>query len=173
MPAYDANGTGITRRNTATSITAPIRARQGRHVFLGGNDLPAHWAGARVFTIVETGFGLGLNFLATWQAWRDDPARPERLHFVSVEKHPCTREGLTEAHGRHPEFAPLAGTLQAAWPLAVPGLHRLQFENGGVTLTLAFADAADAVPKMRLAADAMLTWTASRLVAIPTCGRPP
>jgi tRNA U34 5-methylaminomethyl-2-thiouridine-forming methyltransferase MnmC len=31
---------------------------------------------ARRFVILETGFGLGLNFLATWQAWRAAPALP-------------------------------------------------------------------------------------------------
>jgi tRNA 5-methylaminomethyl-2-thiouridine biosynthesis bifunctional protein len=123
-------------------------------VFLGGNNLPARWSGARVFTIVETGFGLGVNFLATWDAWRSDPARPERLHFVSVEKHPFTREGLAGLHARYAEFAPLAAQLQSAWPLPLPGLHRLEFEGGRVTLTLAFADVADILPGLRLAADA-------------------
>ncbi len=151
----DANGTLFSPEYGDVYHSADSGPGQARHVFLGGNDLPARWAGARVFTIVETGFGLGLNFLATWQAWRDDPARPERLHFVSVEKHPFHARRIDQLHGRYREFAPLAGKLQAAWPLAVPGLHRLQFEDGGVTLSLAFADAADAVPKMRLAADAM------------------
>ena len=39
---------------------------QARHVFLAGNDLPARWAGRERFTVLETGFGLGNNFLATW-----------------------------------------------------------------------------------------------------------
>src|SRR5213078_4599049 len=58
---------------------------QARHVFLGGNSLPARWRDRSSFTIVETGFGIGLNFLAAWHAWRADPTRPARLHFVSIE----------------------------------------------------------------------------------------
>ena len=61
---------------------------QAEHVFLGGNGLPQRWAGRRRFVVLETGFGAGLNFLVTWRAWRRDPRRCERLHFVSVEKHP-------------------------------------------------------------------------------------
>src|SRR2546427_191519 len=61
---------------------------QARHVFLRGNGLPERWAGRERFVVFETGFGLGLNFLATWQAWRADASRPRRLHFVSIEKHP-------------------------------------------------------------------------------------
>src|ERR1700682_5669604 len=64
---------------------------QSRHLFLARNGLPGGRArrggGAdrARFVILETGFGLGLNFLATWQAWRADPLRCRRLHFVSIE----------------------------------------------------------------------------------------
>ena len=34
---------------------------QARHVFLAGNSLPERWRGRDSFTILETGFGLGLN----------------------------------------------------------------------------------------------------------------
>lgn len=63
---------------------------QARHVFLGGNGLPERWRGRERFTILENGFGTGLNFLATWAAWRADPDRPGRLHYLAVEKHPFT-----------------------------------------------------------------------------------
>lgn len=155
VPAFDANGTPYSPEYGDVYHSADSGQGQARHVFLGGNDLPPRWADARVFTVLETGFGMGLNFLATWAAWRADPARPERLHFVSVEKHPFTGEGLAALHARYPEFAPLAAQLQAAWPLPLPGLHRLHFEDGRVTLTLAFADAAEVLPKLRLAADAI------------------
>ncbi len=154
-PAFDAAGTPYSPEYRDVYHSADSGPGQARHVFLGGNALPERWAGARVFTIVETGFGLGLNFLATWQAWRADPARPERLHFVSIEKHPFAREGLATLHARYPELAPLAAELQAQWPLLVPGLHRLHFEGGRVTLTLALADVADVLPRLRLAADAI------------------
>jgi tRNA 5-methylaminomethyl-2-thiouridine biosynthesis bifunctional protein len=35
-------------------------------------------------------------------------------------------------------FRPLATQLLAAWPVLLPGLHRLEFENADLTLTLAF-----------------------------------
>ena len=154
VPAFDATGTPYSPEYGDIYHSADSGPGQARHVFLGGNGLPQRWAGARAFTIVETGFGLGLNFLETWHAWRADPARPQRLHFVSVEKHPFTREGLAELHGRYPGIEPLAAELQAAWPLPLPGLHRLHFEDGCVTLSLFLADVADALPKLRLGADA-------------------
>ncbi|OGA19225.1 MAG: hypothetical protein A3I63_10660 [Betaproteobacteria bacterium RIFCSPLOWO2_02_FULL_66_14] len=128
---------------------------QSRHVFLGGNGLPARWRGRPSFTVLETGFGLGLNFLTAWDAWRNDAARCERLHFVSVEKHPFSRRDLEAAHSRYPELAPLSARLHAAWPMLVPGVHRLEFEGGRVVLTLALADALRALRDLRLAADAV------------------
>jgi hypothetical protein len=77
VPAFDATGTPYSPEYSDVYHSADSGPGQARHVFLGGNDLPARWAGARVFTIVETGFGLGLNFLATWQAWRGDAARAD------------------------------------------------------------------------------------------------
>ena len=71
---------------------------QARHVFLGGNGLPGRWRGRPRFTVLETGFGLGNNFLATWDAWRGDARRCERLHYVAIEKHPLTRDDLARVH---------------------------------------------------------------------------
>ena len=127
---------------------------QARHVFLGGNGLPARWAGCERFVILETGFGLGLNFLVTWQAWRRDPVRCRRLHFVSVEKHPFSLEDLRTLHGRYPELEKEAAELHAHWPMLVQGGHRAELENGSVVLTLFFADI-KVLRDLRLAADAI------------------
>ncbi|MFO1301774.1 MAG: MnmC family methyltransferase [Burkholderiaceae bacterium] len=48
-----------------------------------------------------------------------------------------------------------AQRLLSQWPDALPGLHRLLFEDGAVTLTLCFGDALALVPKLRLGADAI------------------
>ncbi len=116
-------------------------AGQARHVFLGGNGLPRRWQGARRFAILETGFGLGNNFLATWAAWRDDPARCERLDYMAIELHPPQRADLARALADNGAEPALAGALLEAWPPAVPGIHRLAFEQGRVVLWLAFGDA--------------------------------
>lgn len=131
---------------------------QAHHVFLAGNELPGRWRGRERFVILETGFGFGLNFLATWQAWREDAQRCARLHFVSIEKHPFAAADLKSLHEVCPglaQLAPLAAQLQARWPLLVPGVHRLSFDDERVILTLAFGDVAHVLPQLRLAADAL------------------
>jgi len=127
---------------------------QARHVFLGGNDLPARWRDRGRFVILETGFGLGLNFLATWQTWRADTRRCRRLHFISIEKHPFTAPNLAVAQQAWPEFADLAATLRHYWPPLTPGIHRLHLDDNRVILTLVFADAASQLREVDAAVDA-------------------
>jgi tRNA 5-methylaminomethyl-2-thiouridine biosynthesis bifunctional protein len=125
---------------------------QVQHVFLAGNALPRRWAQRDRFVILETGFGFGLNFLATWRAWKDDPARPRRLHYVAVEKHPFPLADLRALHEAYPQVRDEAAALHAAWPVLVSGAHRLEF--GDVVLTLFFADIA-ILRDLRLVADAV------------------
>lgn len=153
--AFDSAGTPFSPAYADVYHSADSGPGQARHVFIAGNALPGRWRRARVFTILETGFGFGLNFLATWCEWRADPARPARLHFVSIEKHPFERDALAVLHARYGELAPLAQQLRSAWPPLVPGLHRLHFEDEQLTLTLAFGDVGDLLPRLRLYADAI------------------
>ncbi len=133
---------------------------QARHVFLRGNGLPERWRGRERFTILETGFGLGLNFLATWQAWRNDPARCRRLHYVSIERHPPVAADLARAHDMVAQdpvgpVAELAAELHRRWPPLTPNLHALELDDGRVQLLLGFGDVADLLPALRCAADAV------------------
>jgi len=152
-PAFAADGTPWSEAYGDVYHSADGGLAQARHVFLEGNGLPARWRGRRVFTVLETGFGLGLSFLATRQAWRDDPQRCERLLFVSVEKHPLEAPDLDFVLKRYEELK--SEELVARWPMLVPGMHRLEFEGGSVVLTLFFGDVADGLPQLSLAADAI------------------
>ena len=123
---------------------------QARHVFLKGCGLlrghpaaqdSAAWAHAPSWQLLETGFGLGLNFLATWHAWRADPERPRRLFYSSVEAWPPEPDHILRSAAPFPELLPLAQELAARWQGLLPGLHRLEFEEGRLQLTLAVGDA--------------------------------
>jgi tRNA U34 5-methylaminomethyl-2-thiouridine-forming methyltransferase MnmC len=130
---------------------------QAHYVFLQGNDLPRRWHQRKGFTVLETGFGMGINFLATWAAWRADPGRCDHLHFVSIEKHPFQAEDLRRAYEATVDdqsIAALTATLIAAWPKLEAGTHHLEFDEGRVTLTLVFADATVVLPTLDLRADA-------------------
>ncbi len=129
---------------------------QSVRVFLEGNGLPHRWRECDSFQILELGFGMGLNFLVAWEAWRRSE-RPQdaRLHFVSVEQHPFTREDLVRAWRPHAALAPFAQALSEAWPPLVPGIHTLEFEGGRVCLTLALGDVQALLPELSMAAQAV------------------
>jgi tRNA 5-methylaminomethyl-2-thiouridine biosynthesis bifunctional protein len=114
---------------------------QAKEVFLKGCGLPEAWAGQPQWTVLETGFGLGLNFLVTWAAWKADPQRPGRLHFVSTEAFPASAADVLRSAQTHPELIPFAEQLQAQLWGQLPGFHRLVFEGGRVLLTLCIGDA--------------------------------
>ena len=126
---------------------------QAAHVFLGGNRLPQRWQDRDAFTILETGFGLGNNFLATWAAWRADARRSARLRFVSIEKHPLRVADLRRAldGSQAPE---LAAQLCEAWPPLTPDLHLLPFDDGRVELLLVLGDAATRLRELVASVDA-------------------
>ena len=153
--AFDPGGTPFAPAYADVYHSTDSGLGQARHVFIAGNDLPGRWASARVFTILESGFGFGLNFLATWHEWLRDPARPERLHFVSIEKHPFERDVLRELHARYGTLSALAEQLRRVWPPLVSGLHRLHFEAERITLTLGFGDVVHVLPRLHVRADAI------------------
>ncbi|MEO8523836.1 MAG: FAD-dependent 5-carboxymethylaminomethyl-2-thiouridine(34) oxidoreductase MnmC [Caldimonas sp.] len=126
---------------------------QARQVFLGGNDLPSRWRGRERFVVLETGFGLGNNFLATWSAWQNDPERCGQLRFISIEARPLAR-GDMAAMPREGGLAPLATQLAAAWPALTCNLHRLSFDADRVQLLLAFGEVAAWLPQIVASVDA-------------------
>lgn len=137
---------------------------QARHVFLGGNGLPARWQRQTRFVILETGFGLGNNFLATWATWLADAERCDRLVFISIEKHPLTRDDLARVHAAVPDAQDPDAGLRAAlstrlieqWPPLTAGWHTRHFDEPlsadgrlqGVTLMLGLGDIAELLPSL-------------------------
>jgi tRNA 5-methylaminomethyl-2-thiouridine biosynthesis bifunctional protein len=153
--AWRSNGVPRSERFDDIYHTETGALAQARHVFLGGCGLPEAWIGQPQWLILETGFGLGLNFLTTWQAWRADANRPRMLHFVSVEAHPVGAEDLLRAAGAYPELRPLAEELIAQWHGLLPGFHRLAFDEGRVLLTLCIGDVQTMLRAQRFEADSI------------------
>lgn len=118
---------------------------QVQHVFIEGNRLADRWREQQRFSILETGFGFGLNFLATLRAWRADPVGPARLHYLAIERHPFCLADMEQLHARWPELAEVSRALLAHWPPLVPGFHRLLLDHGHVVLTLVFGDISECI----------------------------
>lgn len=123
---------------------------ESRHVFIEGNDLPRRWRDHPHphFCIGELGFGTGLNFLLTWQAWRDLPLPRPDLHYLTFEKHPLTHSDLGRALAAWPALREFASPLLDAYPGLLAGQHRLLLDGGRVRLDLWWEDVALALPDL-------------------------
>lgn len=115
------------------------------------------------FVIAETGFGTGLNFLNTWQQFknhltnRQHPNREvhnleqqnvKRLHFISFEKYPIKATELKKALQVWPTLAPLTDQLLKKYPINLAGCHRLEFDDGQIILDLHFGDVQESIAAM-------------------------
>ena len=126
------------------------------YVFLKHNQIAQRWQSLteNVFTIAETGFGTGLNFLCAWNLWQKTAPKSANLHFISTEKYPLSKQDLAKALSLWPELAPLSQILIEAYDNIAQGWHRLVFDEGRVTLTLLIGDANQTLPELKAHVDA-------------------
>ena len=127
------------------------------HVFLKHNQLAERWHSLtkNVFTIAETGFGTGLNFLCAWDLWKKTAPSSASLHFISTEKYPLTKQDLAKALSLWPSLAEFSLPLIASYNSPAQGWHRLVFDEGRVTLTLLIGEVNENLPQLKAEVD---TW---------------
>lgn len=114
-----------------------------RHVFLGGNDLPARFAPG--FHVAELGFGTGLNMLAcVLAAPKDCPIR-----FTSFEAFPMAAAEIARALDAFPEARAVADPFLAAWEQGARS-----FTIGTVSVEVIIGDARQTLAAWQGAADA-------------------
>ncbi|GAA5110919.1 hypothetical protein GCM10023211_15800 [Orbus sasakiae] len=114
-----------------------------QYVFIDGNHLNERFLAheGHLFTIGETGFGSGLNFLIAWQQFlqfrQHNPTHPlQQLQFISIEKYPLSTNELISIHHaiiKQPLLMELAHQLQQQWPSTA-------YQFNSVRLHVLFAD---------------------------------
>lgn len=114
---------------------------ESQYVFLQQNHLPQRFSSLENthFTVAETGFGTGLNFLNTWLLWKKHYKTGKKLYYISAELYPLHKEALQQCLAHWPELAALSEKLYQQYPLPLTGVHCLEFDDG-VTLILLFND---------------------------------
>ncbi len=130
--------TPVSRRFDDPYFSVQDGLAETRHVFLGGNDLPARFTPG--FHVAELGFGTGLNMLAALIAWRGAGAAGP-LRFTSFEAYPMTADDIARALDAFPEAAAVAGPFVEQWAagrrvIEIPGL-RAEIVIGDARETLA------------------------------------
>ena len=86
------------------------------------------------FSIIETGFGSGLNFFNTASYWQNfqSSCRPrylKKLVYTSIEGYPLRHEDLGQIISKWSTKLALTSELLAVYPAPVKGIYSFQFES--------------------------------------------
>ena len=126
---------------------------ESEYVFIQHNQLVDRWKlldndHYPVFTIAETGFGTGLNFLTTAQTFLANAPSSARLQFISTELYPLDNADLKRALAPwqpKPDSSDqnhwLGDQLLDNYPPRVAGHHLITMADGRIELLLLLGDA--------------------------------
>ena len=126
--------------------SAQDAAGESANVFLAGNQLENRWrlphSGQESFVIAELGFGAALNFMLTWQLWRQCERHEswKTLYYVAYERFPLSVQQLNRVHGMWPDLGELSHALLTEYQPDCTGSHRHKLGED-VVLDLIIGDA--------------------------------
>lgn len=133
------------------SLANPLEESQ--HVFLDSTNITQRWTNKN-FTIAELGFGFGINFITTANAWMEQSHSNSQLHYISIEKYPVQPADLVRCYQQLNLCCPATENLLKQYPLPVAGFHRIELHEHNITLTLIFGNAIDCLEQCDFEADA-------------------
>jgi tRNA 5-methylaminomethyl-2-thiouridine biosynthesis bifunctional protein len=142
---FDDDGTPISKQYNDFYFSTDNGYHESQHTFIAGNQLQQRWLALNGdqsgnFVIAETGFGSGLNFLATIELWLKTAPKHWQLHYISSEKHPLTKADLATTLSLWPELKAYSQALISNYPPLVAGIHCIPLFNGRVQLQLGLGD---------------------------------
>ncbi|MEW6989547.1 bifunctional tRNA (5-methylaminomethyl-2-thiouridine)(34)-methyltransferase MnmD/FAD-dependent 5-carboxymethylaminomethyl-2-thiouridine(34) oxidoreductase MnmC [Colwelliaceae bacterium 6441] len=127
--------------------------QQSEHVFIKENNIEESLLNAKnEFTIAETGFGTGLNFLLTLKLYTKlaQSYSLAPLHFISTEKFPLTKAQLIKALKSLTSLADESAQLIASYPESPQQKIESSFCNNQIKLTLFLDDSTQAFKALKL-----------------------
>jgi tRNA 5-methylaminomethyl-2-thiouridine biosynthesis bifunctional protein len=126
------------------------------YVFLQGNQLLQRWQSlsSDTFTIIETGFGTGLNFLCAAQLWLENAPSHASLQFYSVEKYPIDLANMQLALQYWPKLNGLISPFLEQYAKLLNGTEIVTLFNNRVTLHLLIGEATEQLATIQQPADA-------------------
>ena len=130
--------------------------QETEYVFIEHNQLKARFSSLEKesFTIIETGFGTGLNFLAIAAHWLALTPKHAQLRYISIEKFPLTLADLAWAHSVWPQFAVISSELLQCYTNIKAGINTYSIAEGRIQLDLHADDISHTLPPLSQKADA-------------------
>ena len=163
QPTYYQNGSFPTEISDNTIISNHFNdiyfskkngLKEKKIVFLEPNKIKERLNNSDHFVIGELGFGCGLNFLATWDLFNKFSKTNSVLDYISIEAYPLQIEVLKKVHSLFPEINLLSKKLLSALPPLWPGLHKIHFNSGKISLTIIYGDVFEKLKSLNFLSDA-------------------
>ncbi|HRJ12268.1 MAG TPA: tRNA (5-methylaminomethyl-2-thiouridine)(34)-methyltransferase MnmD [Alphaproteobacteria bacterium] len=120
---------------------------ESEYVFLDGSGAPDIWRNITHFHITELGFGTGLNFLLTAQAWQKTASADAHLTYTGIDLHPFTKSKLQEVYAHWPDLSDVSEKLLAVYPGTEAGIH-ICYPVTNITLMLLWGEAMEMLQSM-------------------------
>lgn len=156
LPAADVvleDGILRSRRHDDIYFSVDDGLAETRHVFLQGTNFLSRLEPHAIHHVLETGFGTGLNFLATWDAFRRGAPEGARLRYAAIEGYPLDTNIMSSIHDAFPELRDLCDQLTILMPPRWRGPHHLFFEQGRVELILLYGQVNAIIGRHDIVAD--------------------
>jgi len=126
------------------------------YVFLQGNHLAERWLDSELqtFSIAETGFGTGLNFLCAVNTWLSTSTKNAKLHYMSAEKYPLSLQDISTALNLWPQLKAVSEPLLAQYESLINNTNTISLYDNRVQLGLLIGDATACFSKVTVQVDA-------------------
>jgi tRNA 5-methylaminomethyl-2-thiouridine biosynthesis bifunctional protein len=126
------------------------------YVFIQHNQLNQRFAQLEKpsFTIIETGFGTGLNFFCAAQHFLAYAPKNATLHFISTERYPLTVDDFIKANRYWFVFEQMVQQLASTYTQLTDGLNKLNCCDNRIQLDLWIGDINQLLPQIHTPADA-------------------
>lgn len=126
------------------------------YVFIKHNQLIERFSSlqATEFTILETGFGTGLNFFCAVQHFIEHAPTDASCRFISIERYPLKPADLIKANQNWPMFGELATQLHTSYTNLKNSLNTFNLCQNRIQLDLWIGDVSECLPQIQSPADA-------------------
>ena len=132
--------------------------QETEYVFIQHNQLKQRFAALEnsSFTVIETGFGSGLNFLVVATHWLAMAPPSAILHYISIEKNPLKLDDLRRTHALWPQFSDISSDFIAQYSNLKTGTNQMSMVGSRIDISLQVDDITHALPKITKYADAWI-----------------
>ncbi|WP_426358352.1 bifunctional tRNA (5-methylaminomethyl-2-thiouridine)(34)-methyltransferase MnmD/FAD-dependent 5-carboxymethylaminomethyl-2-thiouridine(34) oxidoreductase MnmC [Pseudocolwellia sp. HL-MZ19] len=184
---FQDNGAPYSKKFDDIYFDRKTGCEQSTTIFIEANEIVDRLKNNNsLFTIAETGFGTGLNFLLTLDAYKqansgvqseiDLPKNKEKttehqaknspvtkLHFISVEKYPLSKKDLAKSLQLFPHLAEFYQPLLEQYPENIDAIESnflyFSFFDNKVSLTLYIGDATEVYTALKSPKEGLIdTW---------------